>query len=188
MKRRNNILRMAVIAFFIFTKNAVVADWEIVGKWPNGPCRAVEVDSNYVYMGTGGFLKIMDVTDPTNPTEVSSFTTNDAVENLFKSGNYDWCLFIGHLVLEKAFKGLWILSNKDINPPRTHNLLNLSKLAQTELEEDVLIFLNLVNTFHLEARYPEYKKEFYKTVSKEFAENNLLKIKELYQWLKSRKK
>ncbi len=130
----------------------------------------------------------MDIEGHINYWFESSENDLNVAENLFKSGNYDWCLFIGHLVLEKAFKGLWILSNKDINPPRIHNLLNLSQLAQIELEEDILIFLNLVNTFHLEARYPEYKKEFYKTVSKEFAENNLSKIKELYQWLKSQKK
>lgn len=31
----------------------------------------------------------------------------DVAETLFKSGKYDWCLFIAHLVLEKMFKALY---------------------------------------------------------------------------------
>lgn len=29
-------------------------------------------------------------------------------ETLFKNEQYDWCLFIGHLVLEKVLKGFYI--------------------------------------------------------------------------------
>ena len=32
----------------------------------------------------------------------------DVAETLFKSGKYDWCLFIAHLVLEKMLKALYV--------------------------------------------------------------------------------
>jgi hypothetical protein len=43
-----------------------------------------------------------------------------------------------------------------------------------------------VNSFQLEAIYPEYKKEFQKIATKEFAASNIDKIKEVFLWLKSR--
>ena len=33
----------------------------------------------------------------------------DAAEALFAAGKYDWCLFIGHLVLEKTLKAYFSL-------------------------------------------------------------------------------
>ena len=87
MKRHLQILSIIVIYFLSFTK-ITKADWEIMGRWPYGPCKAVAVDSNYAYIGTGGMIKVIDISDPLNPAEVSSITTNGAVENLFKSGDY----------------------------------------------------------------------------------------------------
>jgi HEPN domain-containing protein len=34
-------------------------------------------------------------------------------QSLFKSGKYDWCLFIGHLVLEKTLKALFVNANEN---------------------------------------------------------------------------
>ena len=42
-----------------------------------------------------------------------------------------------------------------------------------------------VNDFNLEVRYPEYRQEFYKSCTKEFAEDYFIKIKEYYKWIKS---
>lgn len=108
-----------------------------------------------------------------------------ALDILYNSQKYDWSLFIGHLVLKKMFKALYVKINENSNPPKTHNLLKLAKDCKLDLSYDKLTFLDLVNSFHFEARYPDYKQEFYKIVDKEFAEENILKIKEYYQWLKS---
>jgi len=54
-----------------------------------------------------------------------------------------------------------------------------------KLEEKHLLFLDEVNDFNLEVRYPEYKNEFYKTCTKEFTEIYFNKVKEFYQWQKS---
>ena len=37
----------------------------------------------------------------------SSENDYDAMKNLYKSKNYNWCLFIGHLVIEKLLKALY---------------------------------------------------------------------------------
>jgi len=100
-----------------------------------------------------------------------------SAENNFQIGNYDWCLFIGHLVLEKVLKALFIHKSQNTNPPRTHNLLRLSELSSIELNLETKLFFDKVNSFNLEARYEEYKSEFYKIATKEYSETNFNLIK-----------
>jgi HEPN domain-containing protein len=108
-----------------------------------------------------------------------------AANNLFDSGNYDWCLFLGHLVLEKCLKAVYIKSTENIIPPKIHNLSRLVDLSNLSPDIEIERFLVMANKFHIEGRYPEFKTEFYKTCTKEYAESNFIKIKEVYQWLKS---
>ncbi len=110
----------------------------------------------------------------------------EASESLFMSEKYDWCLFIGHLVLEKALKAIYVFNNENKVPPKTHNLVRLAEHSSLRLTQEQRIFLDEVNDFNLEARYPEYKREFYKRCTKDYADQYYTKIKEYYQWLKSR--
>ncbi|MBT3368881.1 MAG: HEPN domain-containing protein [Nitrospina sp.] len=109
----------------------------------------------------------------------------DTAEKLFLVEKFDWCLFLGHLVLEKALKAHYVQDNENQMPPRVHNLVKLAKKTQLPLNEDLILFLDEVTDFNLEVRYPEYKKEFQKRCTKEFCETRLTKIREHYQWLKS---
>ena len=109
----------------------------------------------------------------------------DAAESLFASEKYDWCLFIGHLVLEKTLKALYVYRIEDERPPKIHNLLRLAELASIPLTEEQQEFLGQVNTFQIESRYPEYRQEFYQRCTKAYAEPYFTHIKELYVWLKS---
>ncbi len=89
------------------------------------------------------------------------------------------------MVLEKILKAYWVKFNKDVNHPKIHNLLNLAKQSNIQLDGKLEEFFDKVNSFMLECRYPDYKEQFYKFATKEFARNNLDKIIEVYQWLKS---
>lgn len=108
-----------------------------------------------------------------------------AAESLYLAEKYNWCLFIAHLVLEKMLKAFFVLRNDNSVPPKTHNLLKLAEKSFLELTEEKRIFFDEVNSFNLEARYPDYKNEFYTKCDRDFAENYLAKIKEEYNWLKS---
>ncbi len=108
----------------------------------------------------------------------------DAAEALFNSGNYDWCLFMGHLVIEKVLKAAYVRDNDDL-PPRIHNLVNLSENTTLSLSEAQKQLLGEVNRFNIEARYPDYKHTFYKLCTKEFTDEYFTKIKEIYSWLLS---
>jgi len=43
----------------------------------------------------------------------------DTAESLFAAGKYDWCLFLGHLVLEKTLKAILAKKQSEKIPPKT---------------------------------------------------------------------
>lgn len=104
--------------------------------------------------------------------------------NLYRSKDYHWSLFMGHLVIEKLLKALYV-QNVSNNPPRTHDLLRLAdecKINTTEEQKDLLDF---ITTFNISARYPDYEQSFYKKCTCDFTFKNIKKIKELKKWLMS---
>jgi HEPN domain-containing protein len=109
----------------------------------------------------------------------------DTAESLFSAGKFDWCLFLGHLVLEKGLKAFYVKDNQNRMPPKTHNLVKLAEKTTIPLNDELKLFFDEVNDFNLEVRYPEYRQEFYKGCTKEFAEEYLDKIKEQFKWIKS---
>lgn len=95
----------------------------------------------------------------------------EVAETLFKTGKYDWCLFIEHLVLEKTLKSCYV-QNRGLFPPRIHDLVRLARMADIELDEDTSEFLDSVNTFNISTRYPDEKLQFYKLCTREFTLEN----------------
>jgi len=106
------------------------------------------------------------------------------VESLFNSEEFHLALFIGHLVLEKLLKALYV-QEVDTNPPRIHDLGRLAEKCNLPLDEQMLDNLELVTRFNLNVRYPDYQQEFYKICTKEFSLNALNTINEVRQWLKN---
>ena len=109
----------------------------------------------------------------------------DSALAIFETKRYVWSLYIGHLSLEKILKALIIRVTDNSLPPKIHNLLKLSELAKISLDENQKEFFNDVNRFHIEGRYPEFKDALNKIATFEFTKENLQKIKENFQWLKS---
>lgn len=112
----------------------------------------------------------------------SANTDLKAMNSLFKSGHYIWALFLGHLVIEKLLKAVYV-KNIDTNVPYIHNLTRIAEEARLELTEKQKDFLAEVTTFNIKSRYPDYKRRFYKKASKNFAEHYIKEIKEFRQWL-----
>jgi HEPN domain-containing protein len=105
-----------------------------------------------------------------------------AMESLFNSGHYVWSLFVGHLVIEKLLKAYYA-KTIGVNVPPIHNLLKIAEMARLELSYEQRVFLDEVTTFNIRARYPDYKRGFYKKATKEFAEKYLKAIKDFRLWL-----
>ncbi len=106
----------------------------------------------------------------------------ETMEALYTTKRYDACLFFGHIILEKILKGLVVQETKQ-EAPYVHDLMKLSHEAGLNLSEEELAFLALVNEFNIRARYPEHKLAFYKKCTKEYTDENVEKIKAMYQKL-----
>lgn len=119
-------------------------------------------------------------------TESSDHDLSSMDDIFSRAERYDWALFVGHLALEKILKALWVKNNESDVPPRTHNLLKIAEGADLELNEKDKLFLNRVNSFNLETRYPEYKKEFYLECTREFAEKNIKDIRDFHKCIRAK--
>lgn len=104
-------------------------------------------------------------------------------EDLFENKRYDWCLFLAHLVIEKALKALWVRDNNNNIPPKVHNLLKLTESIKIDLSEEQQMFLLNINDFNIEARYPDYKFSFHRKCTRKFTTKTFNEIKAFYKWL-----
>lgn len=105
-----------------------------------------------------------------------------AMNNLFLSGDYVWSLFLGHLVIAKLLKALAIKNNIK-HVPKIHDLNKLAKATNIAIDDLLKDLLDVITSFNIEARYPDYKNEFYKKCDYEFAARYIKKIEELRLWL-----
>ena len=112
----------------------------------------------------------------------SSIKDFNTMDNLFISKDYNWTLFLGHLVIEKLLKAYFVKKfNK--HPLFTHDLLRLAIKCGLQLSEEQQDNLDMITTFNISARYDNYKETFYQKCTKDFTEKWIVKIKELRQWI-----
>jgi len=105
-------------------------------------------------------------------------------QDFLASKHYDWCLFLGHLALEKIIKGL-VVKRINKNPLPIHDLIRLCHQAKINLTQEQIIQLKEINRFNLETRYDDYKFKFYKKATRTFSAFWLKIIKEeFFQWFK----
>lgn len=55
--------------------------------------------------------------------------------NLYKTKDYHWSLFIGHLVIERLLKAAVVKTIKK-HAPLTHDLRRLAKISHIEFEDE----------------------------------------------------
>ena len=60
----------------------------LVGRWPYGPAYAVVIQGRYAYLGSGGVVFVLDISDPSSPRRLGGCATPGIVEGLFVSGDY----------------------------------------------------------------------------------------------------
>jgi HEPN domain-containing protein len=102
---------------------------------------------------------------------------------LFGSKSYHWALFMGHIAIEKLLKAYYVRQNES-HAPFTHNLYRLAELGGLEISEEYAEWLLKITTFNINARYDDYKKDFYNLCTFDFTKEWIEKIKKLQQWIK----
>ncbi len=105
---------------------------------------------------------------------------------LHKNKKNSYCLFFGHLAIEKLLKALYAKNNKNTpHAPKSHDLLYLAEKTELKLTERQEDLLDIITRFNMNARYDDYKKEFYLKCTDEYTEQQLKNIEEVRIWLKS---
>lgn len=106
----------------------------------------------------------------------------DTGKSLLDAKRFPYALFFAHLALEKALKAVIVKSTQE-HAPFTHSLPLLVSKANLQIPEPMLDRFAEYMEFHLEARYPDDKKDFYNKCTEEFADRKFNEIEEDYKWL-----
>lgn len=84
----------------------------------------------------------------------------DSANILFVSGHYtDTIGHLYHQSIEKIYKSIIAFTNESIE--KTHNLIELNEITNEyfDLNEDDLITLGIITTYHTKQRYPTIDKK-----------------------------
>jgi HEPN domain-containing protein len=108
----------------------------------------------------------------------------DTAKVMLKDGRYIYVVFMCHMALEKALKGL-IVGVVGEAPPRSHNLLQLVKISEPKLTVDQIAFLTTINTASIATRYPEELRHAVQHYSKNMAEKYFSQTEEVIKCLRS---
>ena len=102
---------------------------------------------------------------------------------MFETKRYSWALFVGHLLIEKLLKALFVKINNDY-PPMIHNLLRLAEKCNIKLTDEQLLVFATITAFNINARYDDYKMSFQKKCTPEYSNIWVEYIKEYRIWIK----
>lgn len=103
---------------------------------------------------------------------------------MFDGGRYFYAVFMCHLSIEKALKGLY-QKKLEIVPPKVHNLVFLIEKIGLELPKVLYDWVFAVNRVSIPTRYPETLTKLQKDFDKERTKQILEQSKEVLQWLKA---
>lgn len=112
----------------------------------------------------------------------SSDLNYSTMQNLMKTKEYPWALFMGHLVIEKLIKALYVKKLQK-HPLLSHDLLRMFEKIDVSLPLGYDEWLDKITTFNLNARYDDYKQSFHKLCTIDFTNEWIKKIEILRQWL-----
>ncbi|MCQ2748545.1 MAG: HEPN domain-containing protein [Clostridia bacterium] len=126
----------------------------------------------------------MDNLDLMNYWYNSANEDYNVMEVLFNNKKNSHALFFGHLTIEKMLKAIFAMKNES-NPYalKSHDLLLLAEKDELEMTERQKDLLDIITRFNLNARYDDYKREFYKKCTDEYTSAQIENIKEVRQWL-----
>ncbi len=125
----------------------------------------------------------MDKQDYIEYWKTSSEKSWNAANHLFEKSDFVESLFFAHLTIEKMLKAHWVKDNPDNFPPRIHNLRRLAENTKLGLNPGQLVFLEQMNTFQIEGRYPDYRFSIYQILDEQKTKSILDETEIFNQWL-----
>jgi HEPN domain-containing protein len=95
-------------------------------------------------------------------------------------------LFMFDLAIEKWLKANWVLDNQNNYPPRIHDLQALRTQSDTQVPEELIDFLDTVNRWNIEGRYPDYKFSLHVQATDAYMSQQIVKLNALKECLLKR--
>ena len=105
------------------------------------------------------------------------------MNDLYQTKNNSWALFMGHLVIEKLLKALYV-KEKGEYPPMIHDLRRICEKADIKFDISRQIMLDSISRFNINARYDDYKQSFYQLCNDGFTTEWIDKINDCRLWIK----
>ena len=109
----------------------------------------------------------------------------DTAQDLLDKGRNFYAVFMCHLSVEKALKGLFWKKLDEI-PPKTHDLIYLVKRIGIKPPDDLFKFMVRLNEAHVTTRYPEEIKIVQKDFPKVKVNEIIDKCREVLTWIKEK--
>ncbi len=107
----------------------------------------------------------------------------ETAKYMFQGGRNFYAVFMCHLSIEKALKGL-ITHKKGILPPKSHNLIALLQQAQMHPPENLGTIIVKINEASVATRYPEEIDHLVKEYSVGMVSEVIEKTSGVLQWIK----
>lgn len=107
----------------------------------------------------------------------------DTAEYMHKGGRHIYAVFMCHLAIEKALKGLYYEKLQKI-PPKSHNLIYLLTEIGIKPPEEPGKFVAKLNEASIPTRYPENLSKLQQVYTEMVVKDILKKGKELATWIK----
>jgi HEPN domain-containing protein len=107
----------------------------------------------------------------------------DTAEFMCRGGRYFYGVFMCHMAIEKALKGLY-QRNLQETPPKTHNLIYLLSKTGVKPDEDRGRIIARLNEANIATRYPDDIDRLQSNYTPEITMRILAQAKEVLEWIK----
>ncbi len=108
----------------------------------------------------------------------------DTARYMFDGGRYFYTVFMCHLSIEKALKGLFVARFK-VQPPKLHVLLYFADKLQLELPPEMKEFVYELDGLSVPTRYPDDLRKLAATFDRNRTEEVLKASAKVLAWLKA---
>jgi HEPN domain-containing protein len=107
----------------------------------------------------------------------------DTAELMAKSGRRFYAVFMCHLAVEKALKGLYEQTLREV-PPKTHNLLFLLDKIGLHPDADKGKTITRLNEASVDTRYPDDIDKLQSRYTQDITARILTQTREIREWIK----
>lgn len=107
----------------------------------------------------------------------------DTAEYMHRGGRHIYAVFMCHLSIEKALKGLYF-EKKRLFPPKSHNLIYLLNEMGMKPPAEKGKFITKLNEASIPTRYPENLFMLQKVYNEAIVKDILANAKDLILWIK----